>query len=262
MPGDLIADFIADKTSISVGETVGFTDLTRGNPVSWLWSFEGGDPPSSTLQNPAGITYNSTGNYDVTLSVDDGSNVHTLTRYDYIQVSVEYLMQSGQVTTCNGTFLDTGGIENNYSDNEDMTMTFLPEEPDGRIACDFTLFAVEWESNCDYDWLKVFDGLSPSAPLIGKYCGTGSPGYLIATNPDGALTFQFHSDYSVTEPGWVALVTCEDPPAVPLADFTADQTMIHPGETVSFSDLSLHNPTFWSWNFPGGDPSSSFIQHP
>jgi hypothetical protein len=46
------------------------------------------------------------------------------------------------------------------------------------------------------------------SPLIGTYCGSNSPGELIASNESGALTFQFHSDGSVTESGWAAQVSC------------------------------------------------------
>jgi len=46
------------------------------------------------------------------------------------------------------------------------------------------------------------------APLIGTWCGNDSPGEIIASNPDGALTFKFHSDGSVTAAGWEAQLAC------------------------------------------------------
>ncbi len=48
----------------------------------------------------------------------------------------------------------------------------------------------------------------------------------------------------------------------PVADFVADETGIAPGMTVTFEDLSTHNPETWSWSFPGGTPSSSIEQNP
>ncbi|MEZ5196283.1 MAG: hypothetical protein R2764_07780 [Bacteroidales bacterium] len=54
-----------------------------------------------------------------------------------------------------------------------------------------------------------------------EYCGTNSPGIVMATNEDGALTFQFHSDQSVTESGWSANVGCDGALLPPIADFTA-----------------------------------------
>jgi len=46
------------------------------------------------------------------------------------------------------------------------------------------------------------------------------------------------------------------------ADFSADQTSLHVGGTVDFSDQSSGNPSSWTWTFNGADPSSSTQQNP
>ncbi|MCD4744818.1 MAG: PKD domain-containing protein, partial [Bacteroidales bacterium] len=223
---------------------------------------EGGTPSSSNNQNPSNIVYNSTGTFSVTLTVSNGTNTNTITKTNYITVSTEYLMQNITVTTCEGAFYDSGGPSGNYSDNEDLTMTFLPAITDNKIKCVFTSFNVEWESTCDYDWLKIYDGTSTSASLIGTYCGTVSPGTIIATNNDGAITFQFHSDYYANESGWIANISCESPSVPPITNFIADITNIYEGESVNFTDLSLGNPTSWEWILEGGTPGSSTEQNP
>ena len=48
----------------------------------------------------------------------------------------------------------------------------------------------------------------------------------------------------------------------PTADFTASQTNIIIGTTVGFTDLSINNPTGWSWEFEGGTPATSTEQNP
>lgn len=85
-PGQAVADFSASSTLIQEGDSINFTDLTTGNPTSWSWSFPGGIPSSSSLQNPTDIAYNSPGNYDVTLTASNASGSHTLIRYNYINV--------------------------------------------------------------------------------------------------------------------------------------------------------------------------------
>ena len=63
-----VADFSANLTSIITGESITFSDLSANNPTSWSWTFVGGTPSSSNLQNPV-VTYNTAGVYDVQLMV-------------------------------------------------------------------------------------------------------------------------------------------------------------------------------------------------
>jgi len=93
----LTAGFEADLTTICVGETVNYTDLSLGTPIAWLWTFEGGTPSSSTDQNPQGITYSTTGDFDVTLEVTstDGSDIYTST--DYIS-AIDNIVASATIT--------------------------------------------------------------------------------------------------------------------------------------------------------------------
>ncbi|MBI9039433.1 MAG: PKD domain-containing protein [Bacteroidales bacterium] len=206
--GDLIADFEASTTEVSVGSVVEFTDLSYGNPVAWEWTFEGGTPETSTLQNPE-VIYNSTGVFDVSLKVTDfGGYFNTLTKSDYISVNEEYLMSNQTVTTCSGLFYDTGGSSGNYQNNEDFTMTFEPATSGAKIEIEFLSFSIEYQSSCNYDYLEIYDGQTTSANLIGTFCGTDSPGTIISTDISGALTFVFHSDYSETYSGWEAVISC------------------------------------------------------
>ena len=73
---------------INVGDSVHFKDMSTGNVTSWDWTFEGGEPASSTEQNPV-VTYNSAGSYAVTLTVSDGTATETKTRDAYVVVHAE-----------------------------------------------------------------------------------------------------------------------------------------------------------------------------
>lgn len=85
--GGPMPEFTADSTNICVGLNVDFTDLTTGNPISWNWSFPGGTPASSTMQNPQNIVYNTPGTYNVTLSVTNNISTNSLTKTGYITVN-------------------------------------------------------------------------------------------------------------------------------------------------------------------------------
>jgi len=84
----LNANFIAAPLEICEDGEIQFNDLSTGNVVSYEWSFEGGDPATSTDQNPI-VFFNDPGEYDVSLSVSDGTNSHTTTKTDYIKVQDE-----------------------------------------------------------------------------------------------------------------------------------------------------------------------------
>ncbi len=84
---ELQAYFSADDPVVCEGGTVTFSDLSTGGATSWSWEFPGGDPATSTEQNPV-VTYNTVGVYDVTLTISDGTNTNSYTKDNYINVVV------------------------------------------------------------------------------------------------------------------------------------------------------------------------------
>lgn len=71
---------------------------------------------------------------------------------------------------------------------------------------------------------------------------------LTATNSDGSDT-EVKTDYIEVSA-----------PIAPSAEFTVSNTNPSAGTTVQFTDLSLNNPSTWSWNF--GDGNTSTLQNP
>ncbi len=80
------ANFSVDLKSGNAPLNVRFLDLSVNVPTAWEWSFPGGNPSSSTLQNPA-ITYPSEGIYPVSLKVTNSFGENTATKSSYITVS-------------------------------------------------------------------------------------------------------------------------------------------------------------------------------
>ena len=247
---DVIAEFSGTPTTVVIGNTVTFTDESSCGPTSWTWSFPGGTPDSYTGQAPPAIQYDVEGNYDVTLTVTNASGSDTKTYEDYITVMPpEFPMTNGTVTTCMGNFYDSGGPDGSYGNGENFTMTFYPATSGDMIRFNFTAFDVE----NNFDYLYIYNGEDVSAPLIGTYSGTASPGVVTANNTEGALTFNFTSDGSVTHDGWVAEISCYAGTDPPIADFSASNVMPVINSAVMFTDLSLNLPTSWEWSF---DPTS------
>ena len=68
---------------------------------------------------------------------------------------------------------------------------------------------------------------------------------------------------SGSRPGLLTSAGCT-PVATPISDFTAKcgSTSGCTGSIIQFYDLSVYDPTSWSWSFPGGTPSTSTAQNP
>ena len=77
------ASFSANVTSGTAPLTVQLNDMSTGYPTSWNWSF--GDGGMSTLQNPV-HTYNTQGNYSVSLTAANAAGCNTMYKTGYITV--------------------------------------------------------------------------------------------------------------------------------------------------------------------------------
>ena len=206
---NIIANFSGTPTTVVIGNTVTFTDNSACGPTSWSWSFPGGTPNAASGIGPHTITYNTIGAYNASLTVSNGTYNDTETKAAYINViPANFNMTNGTITTCSGNFYDSGGPTGNYSDNENFTLTFYPSTPGAAIEVAFSAFSTE----VGYDYLRIYNGTTTAAPLIGTYNGTAGPGTVMASNIDGALTFNFTSDFSVTSSGWAASINCVIPP--------------------------------------------------
>lgn len=80
------ANFGADKVIGCPGLGVQFTDYTAGQPTSWSWTFQGGNPATSTQQNPF-VAYNTPGTFSVSLTATNANGTDTKTMTNLITIS-------------------------------------------------------------------------------------------------------------------------------------------------------------------------------
>ena len=109
----LMANFNANSTSLCIGSSVNYTDLSTGSPTSWSWVFQGGTPGTSSVQNPEGITYSQSGNHDVTLTIAKATgDPVSLTKTAYIQVTNMPAADFQAATGCPGQPLQFSDLTN------------------------------------------------------------------------------------------------------------------------------------------------------
>jgi PKD repeat protein len=230
---NLTANFYANETLIGLGEAVNFTDQSLGNNiVSWQWAFEGATPATSSDKDPQNIVYSTLGEFDVSLTVTSTNGTqNTMLKENYIQVYDFYSMvDDTTVYTCSSLFYDSGGNENNYSDNESKIMTFISNLEGGYLKVIFEKFDLENSSDCTADYLEIYDGNSVDAPFIGKFCGDELPVSISTSNVEGAVTFRFVSNSTITNPGWKALISCDTNVGIPDANHILLKVYPNPAE--------------------------------
>lgn len=106
-----------------------------------------------------------------------------------------------QTFTCTGSIFDSGGVLGNYMNNEDITETYCSDSGN-EIKLNFTSFDIEE----NFDFLFIYDGADDTAPLIGIYTNSSSPGAVVSSN--GCLTIVFQSDASSNFAGYSADISC------------------------------------------------------
>jgi len=79
------AEFTANVTDGPASLTVNFVDRSNNLPNQWQWTFEGGQPSTSTEQNPV-VTFGNTGTFNVTLKVSNPEGQDTEAKNNYITV--------------------------------------------------------------------------------------------------------------------------------------------------------------------------------
>ena len=79
------ADFTSDIRTGDKPLTVNFSDLSTGDPISWMWDFDGDGRIDSTKQNP-NYVYETAGEYTVKLVVNDKNGRSEAIKEQYVQV--------------------------------------------------------------------------------------------------------------------------------------------------------------------------------
>lgn len=149
---------------------------------------------------------------------EDGSGARVSFDYGITMASTN---TSYTISTCGGTFYDTGGPVDNYTNSQNRTITFYPSNPGDVVQLSFSEFVLE-STTCgnDYDRLFIHDGNSTAATALhptsnggGFWTGCAAnsmslPTTFTSTAADGSLTVRFKSDGGVTAAGWTATVSC------------------------------------------------------
>jgi Zn-dependent metalloprotease/chitodextrinase len=278
-PQPPIADFTASATDINLGNNVTFTDTSLENPTSWSWTFEGGTPGTSTLQNPT-IQYNTVGTFDVTLTATNAQGSDTMTKVDYITVSIKpYCTSSGNSQSYEYIAgVQVGDLNNPsgaspYSDFTYLTAYLIKGDTvNVALTPGFpgSAYTENWKIWIDYNDDHDFEDAGEEV-----FAGSGSSivtgSFTVPTNTiTGDTRMRVSMSYSTYPPicGTFTYGEVEDYNAniiggcqPPTANFT--YVVNCPGRVVDFTDASFDpdgSIVSWDWDF--GDGNTSTAQNP
>ena len=108
-----------------------------------------------------------------------------------------YNISTTSTTDTSGTLYDSGGPTGDYVDNEDFEFLIQPS-----CATSITLNITAFESESSFDYLYVYDGTTTSGTLLVTANGQTLPSPSTVTATSGAMLVVWHSDVSVTYPGF------------------------------------------------------------
>ena len=134
---NVVANLQSSDTTFCEKNCIDFTDLSTNNPTSWQWYFPGASPDTSTLQNPAGICYNSYGNFDVTLVACNQFGCDSITFSNFI---TSYQNPVGAIYQSNDTLYSQPAFSYQWYESTSGIIAgatnsyFVPQQP-GSYFC-------------------------------------------------------------------------------------------------------------------------------
>ncbi len=217
-----VANFSASATSICTAASINYTDLSTNTPTSWSWTFTGGTPSTSTLQNPTGIVYSTAGTYSVTLTATNASGSNTLTKTNYISVSVAptvaqaTITASGATTFCGsagvvlsvaGTGLTYQWLKNGVNISGQTNQSYT-----AKATATFSCIVSNSCSSLTSNSIDVTKNTAPTSTITQAPCSGGAVLLTCTPTPSTGITFQWkkgsstlagatNSTYSATSNG-------------------------------------------------------------
>lgn len=102
IPAAPVANFSIPGLNICLGSCINMTDLSTNSPDYYTWDLTGAATPSSSIQNPTGICYNTLGTYTITQIVSNPLGADTLAKVINVVAPPSLTVTASSGTICAG----------------------------------------------------------------------------------------------------------------------------------------------------------------
>jgi gliding motility-associated-like protein len=221
-------------STICSGDSIIFTaDDNGGTLISYQWNFNGGAVGPQTLYGQTVTYYAGTPNatpYNMSLVVNDGTSSDT---YNFTMT----------VNGCTPPSINISGSPTSLCSGTQAT--FVDATTPGS---DPVLTGRLW----------TFPGGTPGGS------GVANPSVTYTTAGTYDVYYEVsdaNGTYRDTLVDYITVLDCPEP----VANFSADQTRICPGDCINFTENCqnmIPGQSTWSWSFPGADSASSLQRNP
>ena len=172
----------------------------------------------------------------------------------YSQTTIVNMPINGSTDTtndCSGILVDGGGINGNYTSNNNG---YVIIDPPGNDTVTLTFSA--WSLYHSSDFIQLYDGVGTSSTYLGYYSSSSTPTTITANS--GALTVRFYTNYWGNASGFVASWSTSGNTA-PTANFTYAAQSQNYNTPIQFVNTSNNGGVSY-WDF--GDGTTSTAQNP
>ena len=273
VPTAPVANFVANTTNIVPAITVQFTDLSTGLPTSWAWSITPATGwvyaagTSATSQNPQ-ITFNTVGQYTISLTATNALGSDNETKNNYIVVAASTGPCTGSSATCdefintvtlntinNTSTCSTGGYADYTASSTTLakgssySLTVIPGTPgqtNSAYTDDEIAAWIDFNNNNNFNdpgeqvgyvlvaagWSNVFNFTVPTTATLGNV----RMRVRISYSPDGAIAPCGQSTYGEVEDYTIQISTTGG-----LSENPLDAISVYPNPTENELFVDLKN---------------------
>lgn len=161
------ASFLVDEAGGCVSHTVNFQNTSLGTVDNFLWTFEGGNPATSTEENPQ-VVYNTQGLFDVQLEISGSQGSNNIIENDIIEIltvpvaSFDFFSPSQGIINFNNNSTNANSYEWDFGDGSPLSTEELPfhnYDMVGNFVVTLTAFN-DYCSNTFSDTISILTGIN------------------------------------------------------------------------------------------------------